>query len=210
MRVAIICVASIDGKISPGLVGSPLDRKHLESHRSQSDASLMGAETLRKGDVQMRCLHGRLPEKRIRAIITRSGDIPIRARRLFSEGPKPVVFTGRQALDALTEKLQDRARLVVIPEGPNGLSVEVALSELGRMGARSVLVEGGSRLNYAALSEGVVDEILLTLAPKISGRSASAALADGPRLLGNPMLELELLEWRAADSGELFLRYRVK
>jgi riboflavin biosynthesis pyrimidine reductase len=73
----------------------------------------------------------------------------------------------------------------------------------------SLLIEGGARLNYAALEEGLVDEIHLTLAPFVSGDRDSAALADGPRPLGDPFLALELVSSEPLASGELFLHYRV-
>jgi len=99
--------------------------------------------------------------------------------------------------------------VVSLPEGVHGLSVRAAISILGQMGASTVLIEGGAMLNYAALSEGVVDEIYHTIAPKISGERGAASLADGPRHLGEPFLALRLLECHAADTGEVFLRYEV-
>jgi 2,5-diamino-6-(ribosylamino)-4(3H)-pyrimidinone 5'-phosphate reductase len=97
-----------------------------------------------------------------------------------------------------------------LPEGTHGLSIDAAISDLGRMGAKTVLIEGGAKLNYSALSEGVVDEILLTIAPKLSGEEGAASLADGPERLGKPFLPLELLDCRPASTGEIFLRYKVK
>lgn len=124
-------------------------------------------------------------------------------------GPPPVVFTSRDHVPSLGEALGHKARVVSLPEGTHGLSVGAAISEIGRMGARTVLIEGGAMLNYAALSEGVVDEIYLTIAPKLSGEEGAASLADGPRHLGEPFLSLKLLECHTETTGEVFLRYKV-
>ncbi len=124
-------------------------------------------------------------------------------------GPPPVIFTSRAQTPSLGKALGHKASVVSLPEGIHGLSVGAAISYLGRMGARTVLIEGGAMLNYAAISEGVVDEIYLTIAPKLSGEKGAASLADGPRQLGEPFFPLKLLECHTAETGEVFLRYKV-
>ena len=209
MKVFLICITTACGRITPGKIGSPRDRRHLEDMRMTTDASLLGAGTLREGDPEMRGTGGIIPKNRIRAIITMSGEIPIEGQRLFQLGPPPVVFTSKGQARFLGEALGHKARVVSLPEGIHGLSVGAAISDLGRMGAKTVLIEGGAKLNYSALSEGVVDEILLTIAPKLSGEEGTASLADGPKHLGEPFLSLKLLECHTAETGEIFLRYKV-
>ncbi len=68
----------------------------------------------------------------------------------------------------------------------------------------------GRKTNYAALAEGVVDEILLTIMPFVSGEHNTAAFADGPKHLGDPFLELDLLSSEPVSTGELFLHYRIR
>jgi 2,5-diamino-6-(ribosylamino)-4(3H)-pyrimidinone 5'-phosphate reductase len=209
VQVSIICVTSLCGRIGPGLVGSWADRARLEEMRAQTDASLIGAGTLRGGDAEMRGPGGRLAPERVRAVITASGDIPLDDRSLFRCGPAPVVFTGYAGEARLEARLEGRARVILLPEGPQGLSLRAAVDELGRLGAERILIEGGAGLNYAALSEGVVDEVCLTLAPKISGERGAVSLADGPSPLGSPFLALQLVESEVVCTGEVFLRYRV-
>lgn len=209
MKVLIAAIMTVCGRITPGDLGSALDRRHLEGLRLKTDASLIGAETLREGDPEMRGPGGRLSETRLRAVITRSGNLPVADKKIFQVGPPPVVFTGRAQAPFLEEQLAGQARVMALPEGPGGLSVAAAVSELGRLGAETVLIEGGARLNYAALADGAVDEIFLTLAPKLSGKVGSPSLADGPDFLGRPFRPLELLAWTPAETGEIFLHYRV-
>ena len=210
MKVFLICITTACGRISPGNIGSPNDRRHLETIRMMTDASLLGAGTLREGDPEMRGTGGIIPNNRIRAVITMSGKIPVKGRKLFRMGPPPVIFTSRAQTLSLGKALGHKASVVSLPEGIHGLSVGAAISDLGRMGARTVLIEGGAMLNYAAISEGVVDEIYLTIAPKLSGEKGAASLADGPGQLGKPFLPLKLLECHTAETGEIFLRYKVE
>ena len=210
MRVILISAVTICGRISPAGHGSILDRRRLEAARSETGASLMGASTLRTEDPEMRCMDGQLPEKRIRAVITESGRIPFTDRKLFNKGPRPVVFTSKERLKDLSKQLDGRATVLPLEPGPQLLPVASAIEKLAGLGAESVLIEGGGRLNYAALAEGVVDEIYLTIMPSVSGEKTAASLADGPELLGKPFLPLEMLSCDPVSSGEVFLHYRVK
>lgn len=209
MKVILMAAATICGRIGPGLTGSPTDRQLLERLRAETDASLQGAGTLRQGDPEMRGPGGELSPRRIRAVLTGSGDIPVAGRKLFSQGPRPLVFTGIAAEADLRRRLRDRAEVVVLPPGPTGLSLAAALAHLAGRGVHSLLVEGGGRLNYACLREGLVEEIFLTLTPQLSGDSAAPLFCAGPVPLGRPFLGLTLLSCSTAASGEVFLRYRL-
>lgn len=210
MHVTIIAASTICGRIGPGLVGSPVDRRLLETMRATTDASLLGAATLRQGDPEMLGLDGHLPPQRIRAFITESGNIPVAGKKIFAQGPPPLIFTGEAAAAGLRHRLGSLAQVVALPVAATGwLSLAAALVHLAELGAASLLVEGGGGLNYACLRQGVVDEILLTLTPKLSGDQGAASLCGGPGPLGEPFLPLTLVSCEAEATGEVFLRYRV-
>ena len=210
MHVTIIAASTICGRIGPGLVGSPVDRRLLETMRATTDASLLGAATLRQGDPEMLGLDGHLPPQRIRAFITESGNIPVAGKKVFVQGPPPLIFTGEAAAAGLRHRLGSLAQVVALPVAATGwLSLAAALVHLAELGAASLLVEGGGGLNYACLRQGVVDEILLTLTPKLSGDQGAASLCGGPGPLGEPFLPLTLVSCEAEATGEVFLRYRV-
>jgi riboflavin biosynthesis pyrimidine reductase len=179
--------------------------------RAATGASLLGAETLRQGDPEMRGPGGRLPSQRIRAFITESGDIPVDGKKIFAQGPPPLIFTSEAVAAGLRRRLGAMAEVVTLPVLPGGgLSVAAACAYLAELGVSSLLVEGGGRLNYACLRQGVVDEILLTLTPNLSGDQGAASLCGGPGPLGEPFLPLTLVSCEAAETGEIFLKYRVR
>lgn len=210
MKVLLIGATTICGRINPVGYGSLLDRRRLEEARDKTGASIMGANTLRTEDPEMRGTNGALDPERTRAIISRSGSIPGTEKKLFNHGPRPVVFTSEGNLFSLKAKLAERAEVVPLPAGPHGLSLQAALDFFAGRGVESVLIEGGAQLNYAALAEGLVDEILLTVMPFVSGQHGATAFAEGPQHLGKPFLELDLLSSQAVSTGEVFLHYRVK
>jgi len=192
-------------------MGSSDDRRHLEAMRAATGASLIGAETLRSQDPEILGPAGTLIKDRIRAVITQSGRIPVTGKRFFERRPLPLVFTGQEGGKALQQKLAGRAKLVVLPSGPaGGLSMSAVVREFAKLGVESILIEGGGRLNYAALQQGVVDEIALTIAPCLSGDHQAASLVDGPEPLAEPFLALEMISCRPVATGEIFVNYRVK
>lgn len=95
-------------------------------------------------------------------------------------------------------------RLVVVESGPDGQRVDlsVLLRSLREEGVRALLCEGGPTLHGALQAAGLVDELFLTIAPKLSGGGSSSILEGTlPQVTG-----LELA-WLLEDGGELFARY---
>jgi riboflavin biosynthesis pyrimidine reductase len=96
------------------------------------------------------------------------------------------------------------SRLVVVRSGPDGPADLVALlRSLREEGVRALLCEGGPRLHGTLQASGLVDELFLTIAPKLVG-------GEAPRILEGaaPPETAELnLAWLLEDRGELFARY---
>ena len=98
------------------------------------------------------------------------------------------------------------AEVVNASSGPDGnLDLLEVLGALrGRYGVERLLVEGGPSLNRQLLDDGLVDEIFLTVAPKLLASGAPSIIADAARPIQSP---LKLLSAHEAD-GHLFLRYK--
>jgi len=94
--------------------------------------------------------------------------------------------------------------LIVVRSGPDGPADLVALLREQRdQGVRALLCEGGPTLHASLQALGLVDELFVTIAPKLAGEGAPGLL-DG-ELPG--VAELELA-WLLEEDGELFARYR--
>ena len=95
-------------------------------------------------------------------------------------------------------------RLVVVESG-GGEWADLAelLASLRTEGVRAVMCEGGPTLHASLQAAGLVDELFLTIAPKLSGGKA-------PRILEGPLPEIVdlKLDWLLESDGELFARYR--
>jgi riboflavin biosynthesis pyrimidine reductase len=97
-----------------------------------------------------------------------------------------------------------KTRLVVVESGPDGwVDLGERLRSLREEGVRALLCEGGPRLHGSLQALGLVDELFLTIAPKLSGGTA-------PHILEGELPEVAELElaWLLEEDGELFARYR--
>lgn len=95
-------------------------------------------------------------------------------------------------------------RLIVVESGPQGRAdLPTLLRTLRGEGIGALLCEGGPTLHGALQAEGLVDELFLTIAPKLSGGRA-------PRILEGSLPQVVDLElaWLLESDGELFARYR--
>ena len=124
---------------------------------------------------------------------------------------------GDHVVTILSERVSDeylaylRARGVsYLLAGARDVDLTLALEKIGeRFGVRTLMLEGGGRINGAMLRAGLIDELSLLVAPVADGRIGTPALFD---IEGDDVapyrLALDTVERRADDV--LWLRYRVE
>jgi riboflavin biosynthesis pyrimidine reductase len=96
-------------------------------------------------------------------------------------------------------------RLVVVESGPEGRAdLPTLLRSLREEGVEALLCEGGPTLHGSLQAAGLVDELFLTIAPKLSGGGAPPRILEGEL---DDVVPLELV-WLLEEDGELFARYR--
>ena len=211
-------VSTLDGQTSLGDggaagIGSDTDHRLMRQLRASADGLLHGAGTVRKDNfapvvpqdlVQSRVERGLTPQP-LGALVTSSGRVAPDLR-YFSADP-PAVFTTSQNEEQLAAALGNRA--IVIGAGGDQVDLAIALRILrDRFGIRVLLSEGGPRLAHSLVTAGLLDEIFLTLAPKLGSDRDALRLLEGPRFAPTALPELELIQVLRSQS-ELFLRYRL-
>jgi riboflavin-specific deaminase-like protein len=229
--VAINMVSSLDGKVSvsgkSGSLGSDKDRTVMRELRSRFDAVVVGAGTLRSETVSLTSEGRRTPEP-YAVIPSASLDLDLENNLRNSEKDRTLVLTTRETLATAREapeareklsELEKRATVLEVEpvetiENPglgSGIDLTAALELLlTRYAIDRVLVEGGPALNHALVKAGLVDEVFLTLAPKLLGGEPreSLNLLSGPTL--KPTLGAALISaYPDRDTSEVFLRYRL-
>jgi len=207
MKTIIIAAMTLCGRISPAPLGSPADRALLIKMRDETDASLIGAATLHSENPK---LLGNSKARRLRAVITGSGNIPLAGKAFFKQQPAPIIFTNADRAASLEQSHGNHATIVPLPRRESSLDLQAAVAYLSRQGARSLLIEGGGRLNFLALQHGVVDEVMVTITPQISGHDQAASLAQGQAGISQAAFQLKLLNCTTTESGEIFSHYKVE
>jgi riboflavin-specific deaminase-like protein len=198
--------ATISGR--SGQIGTATDTAMLVGLRTRVDALMIGAGTMRAerygravGDPQKRARRERegLPHDPLMVIVSARLDLPWDAELFTCGAGRVLIFTSAET-DAPETATPVR---VVRHEGKVDLTEAMRYLRTER-GIRGLLCEGGPHLHAQLLDAGLVDELFITTAPKLSG-GTGPGLAEG---LPEAVRELELVSL-LADGGELFHRYRV-
>jgi diaminohydroxyphosphoribosylaminopyrimidine deaminase/5-amino-6-(5-phosphoribosylamino)uracil reductase len=71
------------------------------------------------------------------------------------------------------------ARILETEEASGRVSLPALVRELGRLGVTSILIEGGGEIAASALFDGIVDKLLLFVAPKIVGGRTAVTAVEG-------------------------------
>ena len=200
---------TLDGRIAPSggarvALGTAMDRARMHRLRREADAILVGGATFRAwrlplvAEPGMMALLAESPEgvdasrRWLNVILTRGGELPGDAR--FWDDPRvdPLVL-------ACAAGAQPRGERVVRA----AWAPAAVVAELATRGVRTLLLEGGAGVLGPFLAAGVVDELFVTLCPRLLG----AGLSVVPDLPGLPAT-MRLLSCEAVGD-EVFLRYGV-
>jgi riboflavin-specific deaminase-like protein len=182
-----------DGKIAFGgrnfvPFGSKRDREHMMELRATADAVICGARTIETtgtilgtgGETfRKRRLKNGLSEFPLRIVVSGSGSIDPNAK-IFKKRFSPIiVLTTARISKANLQKLRAVSDEVKIC-GKTEINFRAALRWLRKKwNVRRLLCEGGGGLNGALFRAGLVDELHLTICPKIFGGHAAPTIADG-------------------------------
>jgi len=180
---------SLDGKIASRSgdarwISSQESRQYVHSLRSRSDAIMTGANTIIADDPQLtaRCCGGRggaLKEQPLRVVVDGRGRTPLGAR-VFTEPGETLLVLGRKASREEKEAFkQAGAELLELPSEEGYIDLRNLLRALGERQIASVLVEGGGTLLGSLFDQGLVDRIIVFIAPMIIGGEAARTAGGG-------------------------------
>ncbi len=209
-------IASLDGATtvagrSRGLQ-SPGDLRVFRLLRALADAVLVGAGTAAAegyGPMSDDSAVGRLrvalgrPATAPIVVVSRRASLAPDGR--LAGGPSPTLCITCEAADADRRAALVDAGTDVLVCGEDDVDLPLALDRLAERGLEQLTCEGGPALLRSALTDWVVDELDLTIAPALVG--------GGVRLVGDdPLPDLARLDLRSLleEDGMLFARYAVR
>ena len=200
---------TLDGRIATSTgdarwISGEQERRISHALRAACDAVAVGVGTVNSDDPKLtvRMVPGASPLRVVFDSSLRLGD----DRNVLSDdAPTVVLTTDRSDADRRAELQRRGVRVLVVPQGPEGIDVGEALRMLREAGVRSLLVEGGSRLITSMRSTQAVDRLIVGIAPTIIGAGTDAVgdlgisrVTEGIRLANRAMHALDddvLLSW---------------
>ncbi len=189
-------------------ITGPAARADGHHWRARACAVLTGMGTVRDDDPQLTVRHVATPRQPVRVVVDSRLELPTTARLLQTEPHKVWVahaLPPEQAEPRARDLRELGVQLIALPPDaakPGKTDLDALLRELAAREIGELHVEAGARLNASLLNAGLVDELLLYLAPRLLGQGAGIApfgplqaVADGIRLHG---LRIEPIgeDWR--------------
>ncbi|MDE2365882.1 MAG: bifunctional diaminohydroxyphosphoribosylaminopyrimidine deaminase/5-amino-6-(5-phosphoribosylamino)uracil reductase RibD [Betaproteobacteria bacterium] len=167
--------ASLDGKTalnngaSQWITGEAA-RRDGHRLRARSCAILTGIGTVLADNPELSVRHVDTPRQPLRAVVDSRLDIPVDARLLRGAGE--LIFTANASEGKIGALRDVGARVIVLPDGGNRVDLTGMMHALADFEINEVLVEAGRNLNGALLAAGLVDELVIYLAPYLIGDEA--------------------------------------
>lgn len=187
--MCIVSGVTLDGKISIGpdvsskeTMPLPLKvRAYLHRLRSLFDAISVGCNTVKVDNpyLTVEYVKGKSP---IRIVPCSKADVSPYSH-VFREPEKAILVTSRNAPEERVKTFQERGVRVIFA-GEKRVEVEKMLTSLADMGIKSLMVEGGAKLNGELISKGFLDEMVLIHHPMVVGLKDAPFFAEGE--MGTP------------------------
>ena len=178
---------TLDGKIASAIgdskwITNELSRQYVHELRNRVSGIMVGIGTVLTDNPELttRLLHCAGVDP-VRIIVDSTAKIPLDAKvlNLDSKAKTIIATTEKAEKQKLKHIMGKGADIIVTPLKNNKVDLSYLMQQLGQGVIDSVLIEGGSTLNFSALEEGVVDKVISFISPKIIGGAASKTPVGG-------------------------------
>ena len=181
--VTIKTATTMDGKIATSTGNSKwitdeASRKEVQKLRNAYDCILTSSKTVIKDNPSLTCRirNGRNP---IRVILDTNLNTPIDSKVYNNDGTKVIIMTGEKVSDKKMNNYPKHVEIIKCKVKNKSVDIEDVIKKLFDKRIMSILVEAGGKLNGAFIKEGLVDEIVHFIAPKILADETGIAFAQG-------------------------------
>ncbi len=186
----------------------------VDQLRSECDAILVGAETIRADNPSLRIKSEQFRQEHYertgaaeltRICLTNSGNLPIKSKFFANDTARKIIFCP-QAQRAKLNALETSAEVLTLGE-QNGL-IDLT-TQLQQLGCQQLLVEGGATIISQFLNLDLVDEMIISIAPVILGAKGSPHFIDPNLITKNQKRPMSLI--KTSQVGEMaLLHYRFE
>jgi len=212
------CCVSIDGYIGNAasrlLLSNEADFDRVDAVRASCDAILVGAETVRVDNPRLlvrsqtrrdeRAARG-LPASPTKVTVTRRAELDARAHFFRAGDAEKLVYCASPRVEDARARLGPVATVV---DGGDDVEMSSLSTDLADRGVERLMVEGGAMVHTQFLTENIVDELQLTVAPVFVGDSEAPRFVRDGIFPWNPGRRAELVDVRKLGDVVL-LRYAL-
>ncbi|WP_296876493.1 2,5-diamino-6-(ribosylamino)-4(3H)-pyrimidinone 5'-phosphate reductase [uncultured Methanobrevibacter sp.] len=220
MRPYVILNAAmtLDGKIATQTGSSNIsgekDLERVHEIRKECDAIMVGIGTVLADDPRLTVhkIDARPEDNPVRVVVDSKGRTPIDARITNSDA-KTIIAMANEYKDDFkaSEKYETFKNRGVkfFFSGDKRVDLKALMSYLHEEGIDKLMLEGGSTLNFSMIKSGLIDEIIICVAPMIVGGANAKTFFDGEGFdLMDDAVRLELTDSYTLDK-DLILHYKV-
>ncbi|MFZ5503373.1 MAG: bifunctional diaminohydroxyphosphoribosylaminopyrimidine deaminase/5-amino-6-(5-phosphoribosylamino)uracil reductase RibD [Pseudomonadota bacterium] len=204
--------ASLDGGtalangVSQWITGAAA-RHDVQHWRARSCAIVTGIGTVSADDAQLNVREIETVRQPLRVVLDSTLRIPSEAKILRDGGT--LIYTASTDRDKPAVLRARGAEVVQLANQSGQVDLPAMMRDLARRGINEVLVEAGRALNGALLQAGLVDELVLYLAPQLLGDGARGIAQLGELTRLQQRVELEWKDVRQVGK-DLRITVRVK
>ncbi|MCQ3936722.1 MAG: 2,5-diamino-6-(ribosylamino)-4(3H)-pyrimidinone 5'-phosphate reductase [Chloroflexi bacterium] len=210
-----------DGKIDTferkgAAISSARDKQRVDELRAAADAVLVGGRTLLEEQPKLTVRSEALREGRIRqgrspnpikVGVASVADIPKDSDFIKAGDARLVIFTTSRTSIPQIERLRALGVEVFVDDSAR-VDLRKMMLTLKKIGVDHLMVEGGGTINFELMRLGLVDELLIHVAPMIFGGANAPTLADGSGFPRESAREMKLMDVERWDDGGVLLKYK--
>lgn len=200
-----------DGKIarkdSSFQISSHDDLIRVHKLRRKYDGIMVGINTVLIDDPKLTIhkISADKSENPVRIVIDSKARTPLDAQ-LLNDDAKTVIVVSENASFENVKALKEKCDVIVA--GKRRVDLSKAMSMLYDMGILSILLEGGSTLNFSMFNEHLIDKLSVCIGSKILGGYESKTLVDGDGFSKNMCVDLKIENIEKIDD-DILVEYKV-
>ncbi|EKQ50629.1 MAG: 2,5-diamino-6-hydroxy-4-(5-phosphoribosylamino)pyrimidine 1'-reductase [Methanobacterium sp. Maddingley MBC34] len=183
-KVTLNAAMTLDGKIATRTgsseISGPDDLLRVHRLRREMDAIMVGINTVLADDPRLTVhkISANPKDNPVRIVVDSKARTPPEYRILNLEAPTIIAVSNEAPLEKIMA-LEAKGKAEVVICGDKQVDLNCLMDQLGNKGIKTLMLEGGSTLNYSMLKEGLVSEVKVCIAPMIAGGAMSKTLVDG-------------------------------
>lgn len=183
---ALKTAMTLDGKIATYTgdskwISNEKSRQRVHELRHRYSAIMVGVNTVIKDNPELTDRSDN-PIKchPVRIVVDSKGRTPLNAKILETRLARTIIAVTKNTPEKQIEKLIKKGvRVITCPEKEGKVNLSYLIEVLGKQNIDSILLEGGSKLNFSALREGIIDKVYSFISPKMIGGDKATTPVGG-------------------------------